>query len=69
MKIPFQIIRGRIGKAGELVEREVAGKEQECKNIAILEMDGLYTDIQKKSGEYEYSLLLIGTEMKLLRVT
>ena len=31
-------------------------------------MDELYTYIQKKSGKYEYGLLLIGTEMKLLRI-
>ena len=68
MKIPFQIIHGWVRKAGELVEREVNNKGRDSRNIVILEMDELYTYIQKKSGKYEYGLLLIGTEMKLLRI-
>ena len=68
MKIPFQIIHGWVRKAGELVEREVNNKGRDSRNIVILEMDELYTYIQKKSGKYEYGLLLIRTEMKLLRI-
>jgi len=69
MKIPFQIIHGWIRQAGELVEKEIENKPNNSRSIAILEMDELYTYIQKKSGKYEYGLLLIGTEMKLLRIT
>lgn len=69
MKIPFQIIHSWIRKAGELVEREANKESTISRSIAILEMDELYTYIQKKSGKYEYGLLLIGTEMKLLRIT
>ena len=69
MKIPFQIIHSWIRKAGELVEKEVGDQLQDSREIPILEMDELYTYIQKKSGKYEYGLLLIGTEMKLLRIT
>lgn len=69
MQIPFQIIHGWIRKAGELVEMEVDKAPKTSRDISILEMDELYTYIQKKSGKYEYGLLLIGTEMKLLRIT
>lgn len=69
MNIPFQIIHNWIRKAGELVERRANKESTISRNIAILEMDELYTYIQKKSGKYEYGLLLIGTEMKLLRIT
>jgi transposase-like protein len=67
--VSFQIVHSWIKKAGKLVEKKASKLEKKPKEIAILEMDELYTYIKKKSGKYEYGLLLIGTEMRLLRIT
>ena len=69
LKVPFQLVYNWVRKAGKTVEEGAASLDNPSKEIAILEMDELYTYIQKKSGRYEYGLLLIGTEMKLLRIT
>ena len=68
LKISFQLVHSWIKKAGSMVENEIERMPRESKEIEVLEMDELYTYIQKKSGKYEYGLLLIGTEMKLLRI-
>ena len=39
---------------------------EDIRNIEILEIDELFTYVQKKLPESKYGLLLIGTEMKLL---
>jgi transposase-like protein len=67
--VPFQLVYHWVRKAGELVEEKISKKVNPAKEIAILEMDELYTYIQKKTGKYEYGLLWIGTEMRLLRIT
>ena len=69
LKVPFQLVHSWVRKAGEQVEDEASRRISPPKEIAILEMDELYTYIQKKSGKSEYGLLWIGTEMKLLRIT
>ena len=69
LKVPFQLVHSWVRKAGEQVEDEASRRISPQKEIAILEMDELYTYIQKKSGKTEYGLLWIGTEMKLLRIT
>ena len=69
LKVPFQLVHAWVRKAGERVEEEVRNRANPRKEIAILEMDELYTYIKKKIGKSEYGLLWIGTEMKLLRIT
>ena len=39
---------------------------EDIRNIEILEIDELFTYVQKKLPESTYGLLLIGAEMKLL---
>ena len=39
---------------------------EDIRNIEILEIDELFTYVQKKLPKSTYGLLLIGTEMKLL---
>ena len=68
LDVPFQLVHRWIGRAGEIVEKAVAEQQFEQKEIAILEMDELYTFIQKKRGTSEFGWLLIGTEMRLLRL-
>ena len=67
--IPFQLVHHWVKKAGELVEEEAAKRYEPPKEIAILEMDELYTYIQKKRGKSAYGLLWIGTEMRLLHIS
>lgn len=67
--VPFQLVHHWVRKAGDMVEEEAAKRPNPAKEIAILEMDELYTYIQKKHGKSEYGLLWIGSEMKLLRIT
>jgi len=67
--VSFQLVHYWVRKAGEMVEEEAAKRPNPSKEIAILEMDELYTYIQKKHGKSEYGLLWIGTEMRLLRIT
>lgn len=69
LQVPFQLVHSWVRKAGDLVENEVAKRSNPAREIEILEMDELYTYIQKKSGRYGYGLLWIGGEMKLLRIT
>jgi len=68
LKVPFQLVHLWVKRAGELVEEEAAKRTDPPREIPIMEMDELYTYIQKKSGKYEYGLLWIGTEMRLLRI-
>jgi len=49
-----------------IVDKKSNNKEP--RNIEILEMDELFTYIKKSPKEYEYGLLLIGTEMKLVHL-
>jgi transposase-like protein len=67
--VSFQIVHHWIKQAGKAVENIVDSQPNNPKEIAILEMDELFTYIQKKRGKSAYGLLLIGTEMRLLRIT
>ena len=67
--IPYQLVARWVEHAGEIVEQEILKLQAEPRNIAILEMDELYTYIKKNSSKYEYGWLLIGTEARLLRLT
>lgn len=68
LKVPHQLVAKWIENAGRLVEQEILNLRMTPRNISILEMDELFTYVQKNSGKYEYGWLLIGTEMKLLRL-
>lgn len=67
--VPHQLVARWIENAGKIVEQEILNLHMQPRNISILELDELYTYVQKNSGKYEYGWLLIGTEMKLLRLT
>ncbi len=68
LQVPFQSVHYWIKQAGQKVEDIASQKIEESSTIEILEMDELFTYVQKKSGKFEYGLLLIGTEIKLLRI-
>ena len=57
--VPFQLVHHWIKKAGELVEEEAASRPNPSKEIAIVEMDELYSYVQKKHGKFEFGLLWI----------
>ena len=67
--IPFQYVSHWIRQAGETVKAFMQKQSKVSKKINILEMDELYTYVKKKQIKSEYGLLLIGTEMTLLRIT
>ena len=67
--VPFQLVHYWIRQAGEVVEKEVASRPKDNRDIAILEMDELYSYVEKKRGKHEYGLVSIATETKLLRIT
>jgi len=69
LDIPFQLVHHWIKQAGKIVEEEVNNRQKNNTDIDVLEMDELFTFVEKNAGKYEYGLLLIGTEMKLLRIT
>jgi transposase len=69
LDVPFQLVHHWIKRAGTIVEAAVAAQKDAPREIAILEMDELFTYIQKNRGKSEYGWLLIGTEMRLLRIT
>ena len=68
LNVPFQLVSYWIRKAGKIVEEKLSKQEEKPREIEVLEMDELYTYIQKKNNKYEYGLLLIGEEMKLLHI-
>ena len=69
LKVPYQLVSKWIEGAGKIVEREILNLQTESREISILEMDELYTYIQKKSAKHEFGWLLIGTEAMLLQLT
>ncbi len=69
LDVPFQLVHYWIKKAGEIVEEEVKKIKDEPRDIAILEMDELYSFVQKNAGNCEFGWLSIGTETRLLRIT
>jgi len=69
LDVPFQLVAKWIENAGKIVSQEILVRQMEPRHIGILEMDELYTYCQKNSSKCEYGWLLIGTEMKLLRLT
>ena len=69
LKVPHQLVSKWVENAGKIVEREIQNLHMTPRNISILEMDELFTYVQKNSSKHEYGWLWIGTEMKLLRLT
>lgn len=69
LKVSHQSVANWVENAGKIVEQEILNLHMTPRNISILEMDELYTFIQKNSAKHEFGWLLIGTEMKLLRLT
>ncbi len=69
LDVPFQLVHHWIKRAGEIVEKKVDNIKNEPRDIAILEMDELYSFVQKNTGNCEFGLLLIGTETRLPRIT
>jgi transposase len=67
--IPFQLVQKWSESAGKTVEKILENNPQASQKINILEMNELYTYIQKKKIKQEYGLLSIGTETVLLRLT
>jgi len=67
--VPFQLVQKWIASAGQTVEKILENNPQASQKINILEMDELYTYIQKKKIKQEFGLLSIGTETVLLRLT
>lgn len=67
--VPFQLVARWVEDAGKIVEQEFMARRAESRHISILEMDELYTYVQKKSATCAYGWLWIGTEMKWLRLT
>ena len=82
-KISFQIVHHWINSAGSFVEKEVARRKQNSSSdkteLAVVEMDELYTYVKKNlvkisKQEYkqatmpEYGLLLIGTRVICLNL-
>ena len=68
IEIPLSTIFSWIKKAGKILDEMVQNKDYEKETVEILEMDELYTYIKKKKAKYEYGLLLIGTNSKILRL-
>ena len=68
LKVSHQSVANWVENAGRIVEQEILNLHMTPRNISILEMDELYTFIQKNSSRHEFGWLLIGTEMKLLRL-
>lgn len=69
LNVPFQLVSQWIENAGKIVGQEVLNRQMQPRHINILELDELFTYIQKNSSKSEFGWLLIGTEMKLLRLT
>ena len=69
LKLPHQSVSNWVENAGKIVEREIMNLHMTPRSISILEMDELFTYVQKKSAKCEYGWLLIGAEAKLLRLT
>ncbi len=67
--VPFQLVSKWVADAGRIVEEEILKLRMNPRHVSILEMDELFTYVQKNSSRYAYGWLLIGTEMKLLRLT
>ena len=68
LEIPLTTTFSWIKKAGQIVDRMVKNRQENKEDIEILEMDELYTYIKKKKIKYESGLLLIGTDLKILRL-
>ena len=62
--VPFQLVSKWVENAGKIVEEEIMKLRMNPRHVSILEMDELFTYVQKNSGKYAYGWLWIGTEMK-----
>ena len=79
LKIPLSTCFMWIRNAGRIVDQMVKDQKQVSQDIAILEMDELYTFVKKSRAVTkepgntrthipEFGLLWIGTDLKLLRL-
>jgi transposase-like protein len=69
LNVPYQLVSQWIEHAGKIIEHEIRNLQINPRNIAILEMDELFTYVQKNAAKCEYGWLLIETEVRLLRLT
>ena len=69
LDVPYQLVSKWVENAGKIVEREIQDLHMTPRTISILEMDELFTYVQKNKSKCEFGWLLIGTEAKLLRLT
>ena len=68
INVKWQTVAQWLQKAGKIVENEIKTMERQRKEIAILEMDELYTYIKKNKIKSEYGLLLIGTDSVFVKL-
>lgn len=79
LELPLTTVFVWIQRAGQIVDEMVKTQKQESGDIAILEMDELYTYVKKSRDAVKkqakgsantpaYGLLLIGTQAKMLRL-
>ena len=69
LQIPYQTVSKWVKEAGQILEQKLAEREEESRKINILEMDELFTYVQKKLNKSVYGLLLTETEAILLHFT
>ena len=68
--VSFQLITQWIKQAGYIIEQEIANRQninEKEEVVSIVEMDELFTYIQKKRITQEYGLLLTATQAIYLR--
>ncbi|MFC1659568.1 hypothetical protein ACFL0U_03315 [Pseudomonadota bacterium] len=70
LNIPFQLVSYWIKRKRGILKEEIKrrNENQEARKMEILEIDELFTYVKKRQAEYEYGLLLIGTEIKLVHL-
>lgn len=69
LNVPHQLVSKWVENAGKIIEHEILNLSMTQHEISILELDELYTYVQKSRSKHAYGWLLIGTETKLLRLT
>lgn len=68
LELPLATVFLWIKKAGQIVDSMVKDRQDKKEDIEILEIGELHTYIKKKKIRYESGLLLIGTDLKILRL-
>ena len=61
LNVPFQLVSQWVSKAGVYAEDLIKQRNQTTQDIEIMEMDELYTYIQKNKERYAYGLRWTGT--------